>query len=86
MVAPNERGKNLFAISAGRIVGNAVQRNKVKRMVREALRSLLGHIEPGWDVLVMTRRSITQASFVEVKVALRNLFIRACLFKSNDGN
>jgi ribonuclease P protein component len=40
-------------------IGSAVQRNRARRMMREAVRSLETTIEPGWDIVVIARPAIS---------------------------
>jgi ribonuclease P protein component len=40
-------------------IGCAVQRNRARRMMREAIRSLEITIEPGWDIVVIARPAIS---------------------------
>lgn len=40
-------------------IGSAVQRNRARRMMREAIRSLETTIEPGWDIVVIARPAIS---------------------------
>ena len=78
-----------FAFSASRRVGNAVSRNRAKRLLRAAVHSSLTEIEPGWDCLLIAREETTQASYAEVEAAVTQLFIRARLLAQNpqsDGN
>lgn len=79
IVLPNEQGVSRFGISAGRSVGKAVQRNRAKRRIREALRPLLADIEPGWDVLLLARLSILEAPFPSLADAMKSLFRKASL-------
>jgi ribonuclease P protein component len=58
VVLPNGLEISRFAVTAGRSVGNAVQRNRAKRMIRAALASHLKHTATGWDVIVIARRAI----------------------------
>jgi ribonuclease P protein component len=81
---PNEQGITRFAVSAGRSVGNAVQRNRAKRLIREALRPLLPAISPGWNVILLSRRPMAEASFQNVQSALMDLLQRAYLLEESD--
>ncbi len=68
-----------FAFSASRRVGSAVVRNRSKRLLREAVRKNLGHVEPGWDCLLIARESTSEASGVAVEEAVNILLGRARL-------
>ena len=68
-----------FAFVASRRVGNAVVRNRVRRMLREAVRLHLDEIQPGWDCVWIARPQLSQASFAEVETAVLHLLTRAKL-------
>ena len=51
---------NRYAVIAGRKCGGAVQRNRLKRIVREALRSLHPELNHGYDVAVIVRGTIKE--------------------------
>ena len=76
---PNQLDKSRLAVSAGRSVGNAVHRNRAKRLIREALRPLTVDIVPGWDVVFLARQPISGATFEEVQAASVSLLRRAHL-------
>jgi ribonuclease P protein component len=78
---PNNMDRSRFAIAAGRSLGNAVQRNKAKRILREAVRPLLLDTLPGWDVVILARNSISNASFPEISAVLNQLFSQANLLE-----
>lgn len=72
-----------FAFVAGRQVGTAVRRNRVKRQLREVVRAQLWRIEPGADCLVIARGKADTASFGELKVALEQLLAGAAVLQSD---
>jgi len=87
IVHPQEvNGLSRFGISAGRSVGIAVQRNRAKRMLREALRNLMPHVESGWDIILLSRHPLTNASLTEIQSAITQLFSRAGILKVKNGN
>lgn len=40
-------------------IGNAVQRNRARRLMRESLRQLAAVIEPCWDIVLIARPAIS---------------------------
>jgi len=53
----NNRNKvNRVGISIGRKIGNAVKRNRIKRLVREAYRSLECNAQAGYDIIFIPRK------------------------------
>jgi ribonuclease P protein component len=72
-------------VIAGRSVGKAVQRNRAKRMLREAAGPLLPDIKPGVDMVLIARAPILKASLTQVREALRNLLIKGNVL-INNGN
>ena len=67
---PNDLGHERFAISTGRRLGGAVQRNRVRRRIRETLRQIAPHDGPGRDILIVARPASASASFAELRAAL----------------
>jgi ribonuclease P protein component len=83
---PNEHERARVAVAAGRSIGNAVQRNRAKRRLREAIRPLIPLIEPGWDLLILARHPLPGASFQQCQEALADLLKRARLLKYPHGD
>lgn len=73
-----------LGVAAGRMVGNAVQRNRAKRLLREAVRPILPGLPPGWDVILIARPGVAVASLEETRMALTTLLRRAGLIPSHE--
>ena len=78
---PNEMDISRFATAAGRSIGNAVQRNRAKRILRETVRPQIPMIASGWDVVLLARKPMSTADFRDVEVALNNLLSQANLLE-----
>lgn len=74
-----------FAVSINRRVGNAVVRNRGKRLVREAIRAHLEAIEPGWDCLFVARSGLAGATYAEVEAAVCRLLGQAAVLTPGTG-
>ena len=84
VVLPAEGERTLFGVTAGSSVGGAVQRNRAKRLIREAIRSLLPNIQPGWKLVLIARKPIIAAELSDIQSSLQELFTRAHIL--NDSN
>lgn len=78
-VAPGRKAHNRYGLVAGRHIGGAVKRNRVKRLLREALRCLHPELLPGHDVVVEARPQLPGQSLASVCQALRQQMRRAGL-------
>ncbi len=78
---PNRLEHSRFGFVVGRRIGKAVQRNKIKRRMRESVRARIqeGEIVQSWDVVFIARRPIQKASFQQVDQAIGLLLRRANL-------
>lgn len=70
IAAPNEVGRTRIGVVAGRKMGDAVARNRAKRLLREAARRLYPHLAPGWDLILIARSPILDAKEPQVEAAL----------------
>ena len=77
LALPNEQEFSRFGIAAGRSLGNAVHRNRAKRLMRAALQPLFRRVAPGWDVILIARKPLLGASFPQIQSALSELSTRA---------
>lgn len=66
-----------IGVAAGRTVGTAVHRNRAKRLLREAMRTLLPSISPHLDLILIARPGLVTATLEETRQALLTLLQRA---------
>ena len=66
-------------VSAGLAVGNAVKRNRAKRLLRAAMNELLPLTSPGSDLLLIARSPLPQSNLQQTRAALSTLLKRAGL-------
>ncbi len=64
-------------VAAGRTVGTAVRRNRAKRLLREAMRTLLPNIASDLDLILIARPALVSATLEETRQALLTLLQRA---------
>lgn len=64
-----------LGIAATKKLGGAVQRNRAKRLIREVFR--LNKIAPGYDVVVVPKRELLDASLIVLEAEYRKLLERA---------
>jgi len=76
---PEKRMLSRVAVTGGRSVGGAVQRNRAKRLLREAMRALIPAIRPGWDLVLIARQPLLKATHPQVQAAVSQLMRRADL-------
>lgn len=79
---PNDLSYSRIGLTASRKVGNAVSRNRARRLLREAARHVYPEIVAGWDLLLVARSSLLRVTSPLVIEALRQTLQRAGLVNS----
>ncbi len=72
--ARNDVGTNRFGFVAGKKVGKSVERNRARRLIREAVRLRLPLIKPGWDLVWIARAGIADKKVDSVIAAVEVSF------------
>lgn len=80
---PNDAGVARFCFSASRRLGNAVTRNRIKRVLRSTVHHRLDRIAPGWDCVLIARAAAAEAPYAQVDAAMEKLLRRAGLISQN---
>lgn len=82
---PNALPTIRIGFSVSRRIGGAVVRNRVRRLMREAVRAHYALLSPGWDVVFIARKGILGADYRAVEMALLQLLRTAHLLRAPDG-
>ena len=72
-----DRTETRVGLSTPRTLGGAVQRNRVRRRLRELVRTRLERIGPGWDLLLIARPAAGGATHAELEAAIDALLPRS---------
>ena len=66
-----------IGLTVPRALGKAVDRNFLKRRLREASRRHLQELGPGWDIVFNPRKAATSVSFTRLEATVESFFL-AC--------
>lgn len=77
--APSPGATVRFGTIASKRLGKAVRRNRMRRLIREAIWRVCPRLKPGWDIVIVARSKLVDASSRQVQVALEELVSRAGL-------
>jgi len=80
-VLANQLPYSRFGFSVSNRVGGAVERNRIKRRLREAIRLRMAEIQLGWDIVFIAKKSIRSANYQQMDAACARLLRRAHLLR-----
>jgi ribonuclease P protein component len=80
----NRNEKSRVGITVSKRVGNAVARNRLKRIIREIFRVNRGLIHGHWDLNVIVKKGAADLSHQEVSLSLTQVFAKIAR-KMDDG-
>jgi ribonuclease P protein component len=76
-VVPNALAHNRYGFITAKHLGNAVTRNRVRRLLREAVRLLHPGLKSGYDFVLIARRPVVGEPFTSVRRVVGDLFRQA---------
>ena len=82
IAAENQLDRVRVGVTAGKRVGNAVMRNRAKRLMRAGIDQCLQDLAPGWDLVLVARRSLPAAGYWKTSAALAQLLVKAGLLRA----
>lgn len=81
--AKNKLGYNRLGLTASVKLGGAVQRNRVKRILREAYRLHAHELAQGWDYVIVARSSGVYVKCQDMEQMLRKAAKQLQLLQNN---
>lgn len=63
-----------IGLTAGRVLGGAVERNRIRRRMREAVRLHLSELPPSVDVVLHPRRRVLDMEFAQLEREVSGIF------------
>ena len=78
---PEKKYYNRFGVSVTKRVGGAVQRSRVKRILRAGYRAVEPELKTGYLVVISPREGILSAKSTDVEAELRYGFRRLDMFR-----
>lgn len=78
-------GDNIrYGITVSKKLGKAVKRNRAKRLITAAFRSVNANIKPGTQVVFVARSAIFNQKSQQIAQTMRSSFISAGAWEEND--
>lgn len=73
-----------IAFAVSKKIGNAVERNRIKRLLREGIRPYVKYLDNSYDIILVARAKIKGISFHDIERNITVLLDRAQLLKRSD--
>jgi ribonuclease P protein component len=77
-----EDGPSRLGISVSKKVGNAVVRNRIRRVVKEIVRLRLSELKTGLDLVLIARKPVAEMDYHQIEKSLNHILKKADLIVS----
>ena len=84
-VAVNGLDHNRYGFVTSKQLGNAVIRNRARRVLRAAVRSLHSQLQPGYDIVIVARPALVGQPFGAIQRIIAELVIQSGLMRAESG-
>ncbi|MHB1796438.1 MAG: ribonuclease P protein component, partial [Acidobacteriaceae bacterium] len=71
---PDTQPGSRVGLTAGKVLGNAVERNRIKRRMRQAVRQAQTELTASVDVILHPRRTVLEAEFSQIEREVARAF------------
>jgi ribonuclease P protein component len=83
-ILPNDLPFNRYGVITGKRLGNAVRRNRIRRVLSEGVQALHPHLKQGFDVVLVVRPLASDGAYAVGYKALMDTFRRAKLLLEDE--
>lgn len=83
-VLRNRQKEVRIGITTSKKIGNAVQRNRARRLIRESCRKIISDVKPGYDIVLVARKRTVQVKCDVVLKALTKMLSEANILKKDE--
>ncbi len=80
---PEKKAYNRFGVSVSKRVGGAVQRSRVKRILRAGYRAVEPELKTGYLIVISPKEGILDVKSTDVEKELRRGFSKLEMFQTN---
>lgn len=71
-----------MGVSVSKKLGNAVVRNRLRRVMKEVVRLHASQVEEGYDFIMIARKPVADMDYGEIEKCMLHALKRASLYKS----